>query len=524
MYQKKSSQISFILPFGGKLSPNNRWIKLANLLPWEEIEEDYAKNFPSRRGAPGKSARMALAALIIKEMLNLSDEDTVEAITETPAMQYFIGLEGFVQEEPFEASSMVHFRKRFPADFVDQINQKLITQAKEAPSKESEDDDDKNTKGASPSVEKKEKTDSENLSEETEEKKEVHQGKLILDATCAPADICYPTDLGLLNKAREKSEKIMDVLYKRSKQTKKKPRSYRRIARKRYLNIARRKKPGSRLIRKGCGQQLRYLSRNLKHIEILATEVSLESLKKRLYKDLLVIHEVFRQQQVMYEEKSHSIVYRIVSISQPHVRPIVRGKAKASVEFGAKLSASVCDQGFVTLDRLNWEAFNESTDLEFQIEKYRERTGHYPKALLADKIYRTRANRKLCKELGIRLSGPGLGRPPKSEDLQKEVRQQNWQDECERNRIEGKFGQAKRRFGLAKIMGKLKGTSESMIAVSFLVLNLVKLRELLFFVLFGVFRLLSALHSKKHSLPDDQQTDSVKYRDTTSDTFVMASC
>jgi len=507
MYQKTSSQISFFLPFGGKLFSDNRWVKLANLLPWEEIEEEYAKNFPSRRGAPGKSARMALAALIIKEMLNLSDEDTVEAITETPGMQYFIGLESFVQEEPFEASSMVHFRKRFPTDFVDQINQKLIKQAKAAPSKE-DNKDDKNTKGTSPPVEEEEKTDLEKSLEETEEKEEVHQGKLILDATCAPGDICYPTDLGLLNKAREKSEKIIDVLYKRSKQTKKKPRSYRRIARKRYLNIAKRKKPGFRLIRKGCGQQLRYLRRNFKHIEILSAEVSLNALSKRLYKDLLVIHEVFRQQQVMYEENSHSVAHRIVSISQPHVRPIVRGKAKASVEFGAKLSASVCDQGFVTLDRLNWEAFNESTDLEFQIEKYKGRTGHYPKAVLADKTYR----------------GPGLGRPSKSEDLQKEVRQQNRQDECERNRIEGKFGQAKRRFGLARIMGKLKGTSESMIAVSFLVMNLVKLRELLFFVLFWVFPFLFAPYSKTHSRPDDQPIDSGRSRVTMLDTFAMASC
>jgi len=498
-------------------------VKLADILPWEEIEEEYAKNFSSRKGAPGKSARLALAALIIKEMLSLSDEDTVEAITETPAMQYFAGLEKFVQEPPFDPSSMVHFRKRFPADFVDQINQKLIKQAKASSSKESAKDD-KNTKGPSSSVEKEEKTDPENSARESEGKETIHQGKLILDATCAPADICFPTDLGLLNKAREKSEKIIDVLYKNSGKTKKKPRSYRKIARKRYLNIAKRKKPGSSLIRKGCGQQLRYLRRNLKHIEILASEVSLGSLGKRLYKDLLVIHEVFRQQQVMFDENSRSIAYRIVSISQPHVRPIVRGKAKASVEFGAKLSASVCDKGFVTLDRLNWEAFNESTDLEFQIEKYRERMGHYPKAVLADKIYRTRANRKWCKELGIRLSGPGLGRPSKSEDLQKEVRQQNRQDECERNAIEGKFGQAKRRFGLAKIMGKLKGTSESMIAVSFLVMNLVKLLELLFFALVWIFSLLFAPHSRKQSHLSCQQSNSGRYRPTMLNTFATASC
>ncbi len=198
----------------------------------------------------------------------------------------------------------------------------------------------------------------------------------------------------------------------------------------------------------------------------------------------------------MHQEKSHSISGRIVSISQPHVRPIARGKARASTEFGAKLSASVCDEGFVTLDRIDWEAFNESGDLRFQVEKYRKRTGNYPEAVLADKIYRTQANRKWCKEKGIRLSGPKLGRPSKSEILQKEQRRQNYRDECDRNAIEGKFGQAKRRFGLSRIMAKLQETSESMIALSFLVMNLEKLWELFFFVFYWLPQGLGSLLKK----------------------------
>ena len=479
MYQKQARQISFILPFGGKLNPDNRWVQLADLLPWTEIEEGYAKNFKSRRGHPAKTARMALGALIIKEMLGLSDEGTVEVIAETPAMQYLLGFEQFVQEDPFDPSSMVHFRKRLGTDFIEYINQLVIETGKRKDNSRKAGDDDSDS--PPPALQSSELPPSTNGNASSQP---TLKGKLIVDATCTPADIHYPTDLGLLNEAREKSEEIIDVLFQYQTEKTQKPRTYRQKARKQYLRFAKKKKLSAKSIRKGCGQQLRYLKRTLKHIEKLNETVSLEVLHRRQYKNLLVIHELYRQQQIMYETKTHSIPSRIVSISQPHVRPIVRGKASAQTEFGAKLSASVHEDGYVTLDRLSWEAYNESGDLRDQIEKYRLRTGHYPESVLADKIYRTRDNRQWCKSRGIRLSGPRLGRPPSSEHIRKEEKLQNRQDERERNAIEGKFGQGKRRFGLSRIMAKLQETSETVIAISFLVMNLVKLKELFFLTFF----------------------------------------
>ncbi len=87
-----------------------------------------------------------------------------------------------------------------------------------------------------------------------------------------------------------------------------------------------------------------------------------------------------------------------------------------------------------------------------QIEHYKELTGYYPESVHVDKIYRTRQNRAWCKERGIRLSGPPLGRPPKN--VSKETKKQAQLDERIRNEIEGKFGQGKRRYGLARIMAK----------------------------------------------------------------------
>jgi len=193
----------------------------------------------------------------------------------------------------------------------------------------------------------------------------------------------------------------------------------------------------------------------------------------------------------MFENRCHRISGRIVSISQPHVRPIVRGKASAPVEFGAKISASVVD-GAVFLDRLDWAPYNESGDLIAQVNSYKNRFGCYPESVHCDTIYRTRGNRAFCKKHSIRMSGPPLGRPPKktpenTQELRDKKRQQQ-QDERDRIPIEGKFGQGKRRFGLDLIMAKLANTSETAIAITFIVMNLEKWLKKLFFALLSCLR------------------------------------
>lgn len=82
----------------------------------------------------------------------------------------------------------------------------------------------------------------------------------------------------------------------------------------------------------------------------------LKRLDVGLYRNLLVISELYRQQKHMYETRKHGIPERIVSISQPYVLPIVRGKDKADVEFGAKISLSMVD-GYVFLEKLSWNVF-----------------------------------------------------------------------------------------------------------------------------------------------------------------------
>jgi len=182
----------------------------------------------------------------------------------------------------------------------------------------------------------------------------------------------------------------------------------------------------------------------------------------------------------MYRTKSNRIDGRIVSISQPHVRPIVRGKAGAKVEFWAKISASVVD-GNVFLDRIGWDAYNESADIPAQVENYFERFGCYPEVVIADKIYGSRKNRNYLKKHKIRYSGAPLGRPAKKSAKSKKAAKQRKEEAGIRNRIEGAFGVGKRRFGLGLVMAKLRETSETWIAMVIFVMNLSRwLRDILF--------------------------------------------
>ena len=297
-----------------------------------------------------------------------------------------------------------------------------------------------------------------------------HHGKLLIDATVAPSDIKYPTDLELLNQAREESEHLIDKLYEPSAE-KVKPRTYRKKARKAYLALAKQRNKSGKKVRRGIKQQLGYVARNIRTIDSLLDEKNQETFPLP-YKDqrrLWIIREVYRQQHEMYRTTTHRIDGRIVSISQPHIRPIVRGKSGAKVEFGPKISASVVD-GNVFLDRIGWEAYNEGLDLPMQVMNYYERFGYYPEVVISDQLYGNRENRRYLKNLGIRYSGKPLGRPPK-EAPPNNIKQQLREARI-RNEIEGVFGVGKRRFGLGLVMAKLKETSESWIAMVIFVMNI----------------------------------------------------
>lgn len=505
----------FFLPFGGKLDTENRWVKLSVLVPWAQAEKNYGAFFKKTfRGQETISLRKGLGALIIQERMQLTDRETLETIKENPYMQFFIGLPGYEHIAPFHHSMMTHFRKRL-VHVLQEINEIVALEGAKA-SSDSDDDPNVGSGGARRTSQRKKQLSSpeqaewplleEQVEREASTQKAVslkdsnvrtvatlktceptvsenepelpNHGSLLVDATCAPADVAYPTDLNLLNEAREKLEAIIDTLHEPDIGEVAKPRTYREKARKQYLVVSKQRRAGVKVIRKAIGRQLCYVKRNLDIIADQTKRQSLMLLSRKAHRDLLVIHELYRQQRQMYKQRSHQVEDRIVSIHQPHVRPIVRGKAKARVEFGAKIAVSMM-KGFALVDHLSWDNFNESTTLIASIEKYRGRMGYYPAVVQADQIYRTRENRSFCKKHGIRMSGPALGRPSK-ESVPIEQKRVTKADAGERNGIEGKFGEGKRKYGLGRIRAHLRETSESVITLQMLVMNLERRLRLLF--------------------------------------------
>ncbi|MFN9693137.1 MAG: transposase, partial [Synechococcaceae cyanobacterium] len=223
---------------------------------------------------------------------------------------------------------------------------------------------------------------------------------------------------------------------------------------------------------------------NLEAIDALIDAgAMLSGLKPHWWRKLLVISELHRQQSILLYSKTRSMPDRIVNLVQSHVRPIVRGKAKDAVEFGAKISVSVRN-GFAFLHRISWDPYNEAEDLIPQAKKYTHDHGCYPERICADRIYINTKNRNFCTKNKIRLSGKRLGRPPKDPVINAAHKQQLRADQRKRNEVEGCFGSGKRKYSLDLIMARLPRGAEVSISMAFIVMCAEKIRRLLrlFFV------------------------------------------
>lgn len=242
---KQRSLAEFDWPFQTALDENNRWVKMSECIPWDELAQGYYQGLSARQGRPAKDARLVIGAVIIKHKLCLSDEETVAQIQENPYLQYFVGLTGYQMAAPFAPSLFVEIRKRMGQSVFEVFHGAIIEALEEARAK---------NKGASrhhedkskPVEEKGHDDDLDPGSGDTRQQEEepTREGKLILDATVAEQAIRYPTDLSLVNEAREFSEQVIDKLYSHT-DSKNKPRTYREKARKAYLAIVKQRRPSS---------------------------------------------------------------------------------------------------------------------------------------------------------------------------------------------------------------------------------------------------------------------------------------
>lgn len=434
-------------PFELKLTPTNRWVKLSNLIDWDVLLKPYIDKLNAKTGRPAIHPRVAVGSLLVKHYTKQSDEEVLKCIQENVYIQYFLGYNSYQSNLAFSSSLFVEIRKRMGLKEFNKYNDFLSKEMSKYQDDKINSDD-----------------------------KTLNFGKLQSDATVCDQYIKYPTDLDLLNQCREWTEEIIDELYAKSEVKYNKPRTYRKIARKNWLNVSKKKRKTAKELRKAIKKQLNYLKRNFKYTEKqldMSKSVNI-LLSKYLLRKYYVIQHVYAQQNEMYKNKSNSCSDRIVSISQPYVRPIPRGKQNRKTEFGAKINISL-DNGIARIDRLDWNAFNEGGELITQIEAYRSIHGYYPELVQVDRIYANCTNRAWLKEKGIRITAEPLGRKPKKETITQKEKAKKKQETNERNHVEGKFGQGKNGYNLNKIRTRLKETSESTIACIFTVMNLVKL-------------------------------------------------
>ena len=327
MYKYRTHQITFNdfnQSCGMQLDPNNEWVKLADSIKWGQWEAEYAAFFPSEKGNPAKPFRMALGALLIQKRKGLSDRRLVKEIAEGPYLQYFIGLTKFQHECPFTAPALVSFRKRLSSELLMKVNDDYL-ETKDVTPEHIDDNESERAKEANTKTE-----DSDNL------------GTLIIDATCSPSNIRFPQDYSLLNEAREKCEMMIDHFHN-TYHPWKKPRTYRKVARKEYLDLAKSKKRTKKKIRHVIRKQLGYVKRDLGYLEEYMSQGY--ALPKKYVDIYLTIIKLYEQQKYMFDNKVNRVEDRIVSITQPYIRPIVRGKVKTPTEFGAKYDISVDEKG-----------------------------------------------------------------------------------------------------------------------------------------------------------------------------------
>ena len=434
------------------LDKSNRWVVLGDTLPWAELEKVYNSKLHNKdKVTCNKPASMVIAAMIIKHKMSLSDEEIIRIIQENPYLQYMCGLSELTDQPIFDPSLFVTVRKRITDEEINEMTVRLLEEQRrrraEAEQRKDKADDGnagaKNGNGASKEENMIDSVGDDTFAKEFKDTKgRLHKGVLKMDATYVNAEVRYPVDVDIIhdgcNVVDRYIHSICKVLKIRNRRT-----SYKDV-RRAYLVLVKMKKKGGELVHRTKSYMLSCLNRELKQIvELFVSHTG--------SKTLLISHEqhtlnatfdMYAQQQEMLANGTHACANRIVSIFQPHIRPIVRGKAKAKVEFGTKIGVSIYN-GYSFVDHHSWDAYIESSDLELHTRLFEQRFGCLPATILADKIYMNKANRNFLKVNEIKTYSKPLGRPPK------EPRPPEYYDNMakaivDRNEVECSFGTGKR--------------------------------------------------------------------------------
>lgn len=378
------------------LPEDHRLVKMASVLPWEEMITEIGKTY-SNTGRKGCSIRMLLGLEIAKRELGLSDVKIVEQLTTDTALQYFCGFSQWHQESMPDASVLTYFRKRLSS----KVSQKLEIMVAQSLQR---------------FIPKR------------------IRGQLIVDTTCQEANISFPTDTSLLKKTWSKLTDVASMIRNQGKdllirgkcKLKKQIRGFDLQRQKSGKVIQKMRKKLLRESKKLYRKIQKFIKNNVSNVSDQVTNI------------LTTAKDIIKQQQELITNKSNRISDRIISFHEPKARPIVRGKEGKKVEFGSKMAISVIGGSLAVSHNWSNDNFSDTKMINSGLETYEKIRKKPPKEVIADRGAHSPYNHDLVQKQNIRDGIEYRGKPPEKAQLppkQIQTRMKN-----QRSIVEGKIG------------------------------------------------------------------------------------
>ncbi|MBL7132108.1 MAG: IS5 family transposase [Candidatus Omnitrophica bacterium] len=415
----------FIIP---DVDENHELIRIAKTIDWLNLSNKLSGFYCADNGRRSKPSRAKVGLHIIKHLYQKSDADVVDLLKRDIYIQYLCNISPREAKEFIDPSSLSKFRKQIGIEGIKIIEEEI---------------------------------------QRTINKVKPPKGRrLVTDTTVVPSNIAYPTDVSLLEKVRRKAVEFID---KAKHLGSKSHCTYKRVAKKVYIQYQKVHRHSTKSRRKTIKKLLQFATRNINQLKESVDHFKKQSENVPVIEDaqdfLETAEEILNQQKDLYRKRE--VKDRIVSVHQPHIRPMVRGKYPVDVEFGPKVLLNL-DDDYLFLEDLHFNNVSDTHLLEKAIEGYHKRRGRPPTQLAADRGFWSQDNHNKAEALGIQkvaIENKGKSNHLKGKPFAKRLRRL-------RCKIEAKISLAKRKFGLNRCRYLLPNGEEMWIRLGLSVMNL----------------------------------------------------
>ena len=428
----------FVVP---KLDENHELIKISKTIDWANLSDKLAQFYCPDNGRPTKPSRAKVGLLILKHLYRFSDDDVIDLIRRDLYAQYLCDVSFSEAIKFIHPASLVKFRKKIGLKGIKLIEEEVLNSLKRA----------KLLKGR----------------------------KLASEATVVPSNIAYPTDVSLLEKARQKAAQYLGKVKGLGAKT---YRTYKRAAKKIFVqyqkircHTIKSRKKAQKQIRQFSQRNIRQLEEAVNNVKLSIKNTGLEAInsadkaKKQFIEKaqefLDTASKILTQQKDIYQ--ALPVKERIVSVHQPHIRPMVRGKYPVNVEFGPKILLNL-KNNFLFLEHLSFNNTSDSQLLDTSLKGYKGRFGFFPTQLAADRGFWPKENRQLAENYNIKkiaIENKGKSSYLKGKPFRERLRRL-------RCSIEAKISLAKRKYGLSRACYNIQNGEEIWVRLGLIAMNL----------------------------------------------------